>query len=144
VEETIVPDQRVVKVAAEDVAVNCRRGGAIRVLLSPATVGSTSGFMGATTLPSGEAVREHRHPYSEEFVFVTSGSVVIRLDGEQELTVGPGEAVMVPKDVRHRMENQGDEQAVVVFHLSPLAPRPDLGHVDTEPLPAAAEAGESG
>jgi putative monooxygenase len=22
-----------------------------------------------------------------------------------------------------------------VFHLSPLAPRPDLGHVDTEPLP---------
>jgi len=137
-----VPDHRIVKVAAEDVAVNSRRGGAIRVLLSPVTVGSTSGFMGAATLAAGDAVREHRHPYSEEFVYVTSGSVVFRMDGEQDLTVGPGEAVMVPKDVRHRMENRGDEEAVVVFSLSPLGPRPDLGHVDTEPLPAVAKAGE--
>jgi putative monooxygenase len=137
-----VPEQRIVKVAAGDVAVNSRRGGAIWVLLSPATVGSTSGFMGAARLSSGDAVREHRHPYSEEFVYVTSGSVVLRLDGEQELTLGAGEAVMVPKGVRHRMENRGDEEAVVVFSLSPLAPRPDLGHVDTEPLPAVAEAGE--
>jgi putative monooxygenase len=134
-----VADDRIVKVAVDDVAVNSRRGGAIRVLLSPGTVGSTSGFMGSATLAAGDAVREHRHPYSEEFVFVTSGSVVLRVDGEQELTVGPGEAVMVPKDVRHRMENRGDEQAAMVFHLSPLAPRPDLGHVDTEPTPGSAD-----
>jgi putative monooxygenase len=28
--------------------------------------------------------------------------------------------------------NEGDEEAFIVFHLGPLAPRPDAGHVDTE------------
>jgi putative monooxygenase len=140
-----MPDDHVAKVAAGEVAVMRHRGGAIRVLLSPKTVGSTSGMMGVATLEPGEHVSEHRHPYSEEFVYVVRGSVVLRLDGELELTTGPGEGVMVPRDRRHRLENNGGEPAFVVFHLSPLAPRPDLGHVDTEPLPGAADqAAESG
>ena len=32
----------------------------------------------------------------------------------------------------YRLVNVGGGPAVVVFFLSPLAPRPDLGHVDTE------------
>jgi starch phosphorylase len=28
--------------------------------------------------------------------------------------------------------NEGDEDAFIVFHLGPLAPRADIGHVDTE------------
>jgi putative monooxygenase len=28
--------------------------------------------------------------------------------------------------------NEGEEEAFIVFHLGPLAPRPDMGHVDTE------------
>jgi putative monooxygenase len=40
----------------------------------------------------------------------------------------------------------GKVEARIVFHLGPLAPRPELGHVDTEgveavPVAAAAEAG---
>ena len=34
----------------------------------------------------------------------------------------------------------GDQPAEVVFQLGPLAPRPELGHVDTEPGPTGAEA----
>jgi putative monooxygenase len=34
--------------------------------------------------------------------------------------------------MRHRLRNTGSAPASVVFHLSPLAPRPELGHVDTE------------
>jgi putative monooxygenase len=34
--------------------------------------------------------------------------------------------------VRHRFRNVGSTQARMVFHLGPLAPRPELGHVDTE------------
>src|SRR6185503_20362870 len=37
---------------------NTRRGGDIRVLLSPRTVGATSGFMGALVLEPGEFVAE--------------------------------------------------------------------------------------
>lgn len=125
-------------VSADAVAPNRRRGGDIRVLLSPKTVAATSGFMGQLTLEPGEHVSEHYHPYSEEFCYTVRGRLAMRVDGKPVL-LGPGDALMVPIGVRHRLENIGDETALVVFHLSPLAPRPDLGHVDTEPLPEAAQ-----
>src|SRR5436309_1552674 len=34
--------------------------------------------------------------------------------------------------MRHRFRNEGTEEVQMVYHLSPLAPRPELGHVDTE------------
>lgn len=129
------------KMAAHDVPSNRRRGGDLRTLLSPATVKSTSGFMGVLTLKPGESVSEHYHPYSEEFLFLVSGHLTVRLDGEP-VPVAGGEGLFIPQRVRHRLENDGDEPAFSVFHLGPLAPRPDLGHVDTEPAPAPA-AGET-
>ena len=129
---------RAEKVTADAVPANRRRGGDIRVVLSPRTVGATSGFMGTVTLQPGEFVAEHYHPHSEEFLYVVSGDLVLRLDG-QPLPLSAGEGTMVAIGVRHRLENTGDTTALLVFHLSPLAPRPELGHVDTEPLPGAAE-----
>ncbi|GAA2102499.1 cupin domain-containing protein [Actinomadura alba] len=126
---------RTQKFTAQDVAPNRRRGGDIRVLLSPKTVKSTSGFMGVLTLEPGEYVSEHRHPYSEEFLYVVRGSMLLTVEDEP-VRLGAGDSVMVAIDDRHRLENDGAEPAFVVFHLSPLAPRPELGHVDTEPLPA--------
>jgi hypothetical protein len=35
--------------------------------------------------------------------------------------------------------NEGTEEAFIVFHLGPLAPRPDAGHVDTEERRPAGE-----
>ncbi|WP_416332575.1 hypothetical protein [Amycolatopsis echigonensis] len=32
----------------------------------------------------------------------------------------------------HRLVNTGDDAAFLVFHLGPLAPRPELGHVGLE------------
>jgi putative monooxygenase len=128
------------KVAAADVAANRRRGGDIRVVLSPKTVGSTSGFMGTLTLAPGEYVAEHYHPYSEEFLFLVYGRLAARIEGAQELELTAGEGCMIPRGLRHRVVNTGQQEAHAVFHLSPLAPRPELGHVDTEPLPASGQA----
>lgn len=122
------------KISAAAVTPNVRRGGEIRVVLSPKTVGSTSGFLGTVTLPPAGYVAEHYHPYSEEFLYVVSGSVIFTVAGEP-VALDPGDALMVPKGVRHRLANPGETTAFAVFHLSPLAPRPDLGHVDTEALP---------
>jgi putative monooxygenase len=108
-----------------------RRGGDVRTLLSPKSVGSTSGFMGVATIPAGDWISEHYHPYSEEFIYVCSGSLTADLDGEAQ-TVNNGEALYIPVNVKHRLRNEGDEEAFIVFHLGPLAPRPDIGHVDTE------------
>ncbi|WP_018681692.1 cupin domain-containing protein [Actinokineospora enzanensis] len=128
-------EARAWKVAAADIAPNRRRGGDLRVALSPRTVGATSGFGGVLWLAPGEFVAEHYHPYSEEFLHVVHGDLVVALDGEP-VPLGPGDSLLVPIGVRHRVTNVGPDRAHAVFHLSPLAPRPDLGHVDTEALPA--------
>lgn len=120
-----------VKVNVAEAAPNQRRGGDIRVTLSPKTVGSTSGFGGFLVLGAGEHVTEHYHPYSEEFLHVVAGELEMTLDGVA-VRLGPGDSLMVPIGVRHRLVNVGDVEARGVFHLSPLAPRPELGHVDTE------------
>ncbi|HXL91019.1 MAG TPA: cupin domain-containing protein [Streptosporangiaceae bacterium] len=122
------------KVSVSEVAVNRRRGGELRVVLGPATTGATAGFLGVLTIAPGEYIAEHYHPYSEEFLFAIRGTTTVRIDGET-VVLRPGEGVLVPRNSRHRCDNLGEEPAEAVFHLCPLAPRPELGHVDTEPLP---------
>lgn len=136
--------------AVAETAADTRRGGDVRTLLSPKTVGSTSGFMGVATIQAGDHIAEHYHPYSEEFMYLVRGTIIARLDGvPRELKAG--QSLFVPVNCRHRLMNEGSEEAFLVFHLGPLAPRPDMGHVDTEvrlppvttaatPLPLAAEA----
>ncbi|WMX44578.1 cupin domain-containing protein [Streptomyces roseicoloratus] len=124
---------RTVKVAADEVEANTKRGGDIRTTLSPKTVGCTSGFGGVMTLEPGDWVTEHYHPYSEEFLHVIDGTLEMTLDGRTTVPLGAGDSLLVPIGVRHRLVNTGDTPARCAFHLSPLAPRPELGHVDTEP-----------
>ncbi|GAA4934297.1 cupin domain-containing protein [Streptomyces coeruleoprunus] len=111
---------------------NRKRGGDLRTMLTPVTVGSTSGFMGLAILQPGERISEHYHPYSEEFVYVVEGRMEVDLDDET-FALRPDQALMIPINMRHRFRNVGDEEARMVFHLGPLAPKPSLGHVDTEP-----------
>ena len=117
--------------SVDEVAADTRRGGDVRTLLSPKSVGSTSGFMGVATIAPGDRISEHYHPYSEEFIYVVKGGIVARLDGVPH-EVRARQALYIPINVKHRLMNQGDEEAFIVFHLGPLAPRPELGHVDTE------------
>ena len=115
---------------------NRRRGGDIRVLLSPTSVGSTAGFMGTLTLEPGEVVTEHWHPYSEEFLYCQTGDVLVTLNGEERRLTAES-AVHIPIGVRHRIVNDTSTTAFFVFCNGPLAPRPELGHVDTEPSPGS-------
>ncbi|MEV7612656.1 cupin domain-containing protein [Streptomyces sp. NPDC089799] len=114
---------------------NRRRGGDLRALLTPTSCGATSGFMGLALMEPGEWIAEHYHPYSEEFVFLVAGRVEVDLDGVTHELL-PNQGLLVPLNVRHRFRNVGSEEVRMVFHLSPLAPRPELGHVDTETNPA--------
>lgn len=123
-------DQALIK-SMNDVAANTKRGGDVRTLLSPKTVGSKHGYMGVVTIGAGDWVSEHYHPYSEEYLYVVTGNLKARLDGENH-DVGAGQGLLIPIDVKHRLTNEGEEDAFVVFFSTPLAPRPELGHVDTE------------
>ena len=95
--------------------------------------------MGTLALQPGEYVAEHYHPYSEEFLFLVRGRVIVRVADADEIELAAGDGVMIPMGVRHRVWNADREEAYAVFHLSPLAPRPELGHVDTEPPPGAGQ-----
>jgi putative monooxygenase len=117
--------------AVDDMNADTRRGGDVRTLLSPKSVGSTSGFMGVATMKPGDKISEHYHPYSEEFIYVISGTVTAQLDGTPH-EVRARHGLFIPINVKHRLKNEGTEEAFIVFHLGPLAPRPELGHVDTE------------
>ncbi|GAA2740478.1 MULTISPECIES: cupin domain-containing protein [Kitasatospora] len=121
-------------VHVDDAPPNTRRGGDLRAMLTPTAVGATSGFMGVAIVRPGERIGEHYHPYSEEFVFVVSGDLEVDLDGVSQ-PLKPDHGLMIPIGMRHRFRNVGDTEARLVFHLGPLAPRPDLGHVDTEETP---------
>ncbi|MDJ0345168.1 cupin domain-containing protein [Streptomyces sp. H10-C2] len=138
---TTQPDIRIVHV--DEAPPNRRRGGDLRAMLTPATVGATSGFMGLAIIQPGERIGEHYHPYSEEFVFVVSGSLEVDLDGESH-PLRPDHGLLIPRDVRHRFRNVGSTEARMVFHLGPLAPRPELGHVDTEDTADAGAAARTG
>ena len=76
------PEQPHAVKAVDDVPADTRRGGDVRTLLSPKTVGSTSGFMGVATIPPGDRISEHYHPYSEEFIYCVRGAITAQLDGE--------------------------------------------------------------
>ncbi|MEU9127909.1 cupin domain-containing protein [Kitasatospora sp. NPDC048540] len=110
---------------------NRRRGGDLRAMLTPTTVGATSGFMGLAIVQPGDRIGEHYHPYSEEFVYVVCGDLEVDLDGVAH-PLRPEQGLMIPINMRHRFRNVGDTEARMVFHLGPLAPRPEVGHVDTE------------
>ncbi|MFI9788872.1 cupin domain-containing protein [Kitasatospora sp. NPDC051984] len=118
-------------VHVDDAPPNRKRGGDLRAMLTPTACGATSGFMGVAIVEPGERIGEHYHPYSEEFVFVMSGELEVDLDGKTQ-PLRPDQGLMIPIGMKHRFRNVGSGQARMVFHLGPLAPRPELGHVDTE------------
>jgi putative monooxygenase len=122
----------VTKVAAADVPSSDRHGGDLRIVLGPATTGVASGFMGTGLLKAGERIREHYHPYSDEFIYVVQGGLEVTTDGKDVTQVSAGEGILIPRMTRHKLLNNGSVPASVVFHSCPLAPRPELGHVDTE------------
>src|SRR3954454_15320186 len=116
-------------------------GGSVYPLLTPKTVGSTTGNMGVLRLIPGEWNTEHIHPYSEEYVMVLQGPLAIRIDDVLH-TLQTHQALIVPIGARHRLSNDGEADVVVVYTLAPLPPPGEAMKIFTEPPPAG-ESGES-
>jgi putative monooxygenase len=110
-------------------------------LRNPTTIVSTSGNMGLLRLNPGEWNAEHIHPFSEEYVIVLQGMLMIRIDDVPH-SLRTHEALIVPINARHRLSNDGDAEVVVVYTLAPLPPFGEQTHVFSGALPAGAT-GES-
>jgi len=66
----------------------------------------------------GHGPRLHRHPYDETWV-VIEGRLTFE-SGEERLSAGPGDIVIVPPAVPHRFTNDGPGRSrLVCIHANP-------------------------
>jgi mannose-6-phosphate isomerase-like protein (cupin superfamily) len=66
----------------------------------PRTVATLNDYDVRVVRTAGEFTR-HRHPETDEFFLVLSGSLTIRLD-DGDVVLGPGQLHVVPKGVAHQ------------------------------------------
>lgn len=59
------------------------------------------------------AAGRHTHP-GEEIGYVIRGTVELRVDGREPITLHAGDHFMIPKDVAHDARNVGNDNAVVL------------------------------
>jgi uncharacterized RmlC-like cupin family protein len=122
-----MPDRpdRLALIKHEDLSsATAQTAGMVRTAaISGELVGARSLWMGRTTLPAGISSGDHHHGDSETGIYVVSGHpvFVFRDPDSAELTrleAKPGDYIWVPPHVRHREENPGQAEAVVVIARS--------------------------
>ena len=63
----------------------------------------------------------HAHDEEDEFFYVVAGELVIEIEGREPATLGVGQAITIPKGVRHRPLA---EQRSVILMVEPASTRP--------------------
>ena len=82
---------------------------------SPRTVAVVNDYDVRVVRTQGEFPR-HAHPDTDEFFLVLRGSLTIRLD-DGDVTLGPGQAFVVPRGVVHQPVSPGGAE-VILFEPS--------------------------
>ena len=59
-------------------------------------------------VPIGQSISPHRHPHSEEILFIHAGTGTAWLDGK-EAKVGPGTIIFMPPNTGARLTNDGKQ-----------------------------------
>jgi quercetin dioxygenase-like cupin family protein len=67
---------------------------------------------------AGQAMTDHTHPFSNEFLQVIQGEATITVDVETVLAK-PGEVIFVPREFVHSIHNHTDRPLVVSSFMSP-------------------------
>ena len=88
---------------------------------------------GAQRLP----VPAHSHDHYEETVYGLDGVMTWTVDGEQ-IEVGPGQALCIPRGAVHRFDNNGSQNVKALCVVTPAAIGPEYFREAAEVLNAAA------
>jgi quercetin dioxygenase-like cupin family protein len=68
-------------------------------------------------IPPGQAIPLHRHPHSDEIIFVHGGTGVASLDG-REATVSSGATIYMPRNTVVGLRNSGTEPLKIAAFFS--------------------------
>jgi quercetin dioxygenase-like cupin family protein len=99
--------------------------------------GSIAAF--EVVVPSGQRLSApaHSHDHYEETIYGITGVLTWVVDGEQ-IEVGPGQALCIPRGAVHRFDNHGQQDARALCVITPAALGPDYFREAAEVINAAA------
>ncbi len=107
-------------------------GSTIREVAGQVSLGAVNQSLAQATVPVGGATTAHLHPVSEELYFLTRGSGLMRLAGEERL-VGPGDCIVIPPGTEHKLMNTGDEPLELLCCCSPPYRHEDMVLTESGP-----------
>src|SRR5579871_5805882 len=92
--------------------------GEIHWLVSRSANGAREMTLGHTVIAPGERNALHRHPNCEETLYVVSGEIEHIVEGTPNARMKAGEAILIPRDRKHRAINVGSMPAELVVAFS--------------------------
>ncbi|MFY9397224.1 MAG: cupin domain-containing protein [Desulfomonilia bacterium] len=93
-------------------------GSIVRELIHPRRGYAAGQSLAAATVPPGSRTALHIHLRSEEIYHVTRGRGTMVL-GEESFGIAPGDSVLIPPGMPHRLVQSGGEELVVLCCCSP-------------------------
>jgi len=101
------------------------KGFSVRFLL---TADNSNGSLAAFELTVPAALQlpapAHSHDHYEETIYGLEGVLTWTIDGEQ-IDIGPGQALCIPRGAVHRFDNNGGEDAKALCLITPAAIGPE-------------------
>ncbi|MEW6517187.1 MAG: cupin domain-containing protein [candidate division FCPU426 bacterium] len=70
------------------------------------------------TFKPGQAMTEHTHPFTNEYVTVIEGEALISVDVESVL-VAPQQVVFIPRESVHSIHNHSSKPLIVASFMTP-------------------------
>jgi quercetin dioxygenase-like cupin family protein len=101
--------QEVKLIRTGDIIENPVTGERITFLATSADTDGDMVVIETVVQPGGFVAAAHIHPKQEERFEVVSGTLGLKVDGE-EIVAGPGETLTIPAGTPHRFWNAGDEE----------------------------------
>ena len=128
-----MPEGKLTFVEKEDVETQVFDWGRLSWLSEPRVTAAERFSTGLVVLEPGKGHDRHNHPYSEEILYVVSGTGLqtVELPGKvEEREVGPGTLVHIPTALYHSTVNNGDVPMELIAVYAPFGPEAELRELD--------------
>ena len=92
--------------------------GALHWLTSASVNGARELTLGHTVVAAGGRNPLHRHPNCEEVLYVLAGEIEHVVEGTPNLRLKAGEAILIPRNLKHQAINVGSASAELLVAFS--------------------------
>ena len=126
-------DEKLTFVETEDTETQVFDWGRLSWLSEPRVTAAERFSTVLVVLEPGKGHDRHNHPYSEEILYVLSGTglqTVERPGKVEEREVGPGTLVHIPTALYHSTVNNGDVPMELIAIYAPFGPEAELRELD--------------